>query len=101
MKPLALTIYPPVDDSPSWPEYRNWFRGRMAERDAAEAKRFTEAELCAEFEAARCDLMILTHTGNYWSSPFETCPTNESAVRNRADTMLRFATSPHYFEEAE
>lgn len=89
MKPLELTLYPPVDDFPSWPEYRTWFRDRMAERDAAEAKHLTDAELAAQYWWSERDLTIHGYDAMAYFYLTRECA-----------TLHRFATSPHYFEEA-
>jgi len=65
------------------------------------AKRFTDAELAAEFEAARCDAMLLQHTEHVWSPLGETWSMEPDNIRSRAQTLLRFASRPHYFEEQE
>lgn len=61
-------------------------------------KRFTEAELCAEFEAARCDWMLADQTGSYWSLLGDTWSHDPDAVSNRVQTLLRMATSQHHDE---
>ena len=58
-------------------------------------KRFAEAELCAEFEAARCDSMVQRATGSYWAPLGETWPTDPESVSRRTSTLLHFASSPH------
>ena len=61
-------------------------------------KRFTEAELCAEFEAARCDWMLTNATGDYWSPLGDGWSHDQQAVMDRTTTLLRFATADHYDE---
>lgn len=108
MKPLELTIYPRVTrkmpesirDDAGWSTYYDGLEERRQQYLRQQAKRLTEAELCAEFEAARCDAMIQSQTGGCWQPLGYTWPMDPSAIHNRAQTLLRFASSPHYFEEA-
>ncbi|WP_461169292.1 hypothetical protein [Arthrobacter sp. Z1-15] len=101
-KPLELTIYPPVPPEPTDPQqWGDWFVGRVNEEADMARMRFTEAELCAEYESARCDAMIQSATGQCWAPLFDTWPMDPEAIHNRARTLLRFATHPHYFEATE
>ena len=66
----------------------------------AKEKRFTDAELCAEFEASRCDAMVaeLEPTGTYWVPLGETWADDLNSAHYRTMTLLRFATLPHFDE---
>lgn len=97
-KPLELTIYS-YEDGP-WDLFGTYFNRQRADR-MAEVKRLTEAELCAEYEAARCDAMIQSATGQCWQPLGYTWPMDPESIHNRARTLLRFATHPHYFEATE
>ena len=61
-------------------------------------KRFTDAELCAEFHAARADYAeaIRHPSGTYWT-PLDVQEDNTAAMATkRATTFLHFALRPHY-----
>lgn len=79
MKPLTLTVYP---KSPSRPGpgkgWADWRRDRDRECKQAHEKRFTDAELAAEYHAARGFEPLM-----------------------RVSTLARFARTPHYYEEQE
>lgn len=66
----------------------------------AKDKRLTDAELAAEFEAARCDYLLSHPTGHFWAPLEETWPRDHASAGRRATTLLRFATLPHYDEES-
>lgn len=105
-KPLELTIYPPratepLPTDPDWRGWDSWWHWNHVEQlDAHQRmmKRLTEAELCAEFESARCDAMIQSQTGRCWQPFGYTWPMDPESINNRAQALLRFATHPHYFE---
>lgn len=103
MKPLELTIYPFQNEQyPSgYRIERDGYITRHGAANRAESKHLTDAELAAEFEAARCDAMILRATGACWAPLGETWLMSPDAIRGRAQTLLRFATAPHYYEEQE
>lgn len=111
MKPLELTVYPPLSrftkQIVAWNLEQGYeaYRGISAEMHAPgllamQAKRLTEAELAAEFESARCDSMIQSQTGRCWQPLGYTWPMDSESIHDRAQTLLRFATSPHYCEDA-
>ena len=108
-KPLELTIYPHPNppmpsglrDEKGWDAYYDAMEQRRQQFLKQQAKRLTEAELCAEYESARCDAMIQSATGQCWSSLFDTWPMDPAAIHNRERTLLRFASRPHYFEATE
>ena len=92
----ALTIY---EKHPTADAYRiGGFYSPYAL--VATDKRFADAELAAEFEAARCDYLIQQTTGSYWAPPGETWPTDPVSVGRRTATLLHFASRPHYDEPA-
>lgn len=62
-------------------------------------KRFTDAELAAEFEAARCDYLLSEASGHFWAPLGETWPSDHASAGRRASTLLRFATRNHYDQE--
>lgn len=108
-KPLELTIYPPLAKQPlpfdpdwqGWDAWREWKRLYDREFQQRRDARLKEAELCAEYESARCDAMIQSATGRCWAPLFDTWPMDPESIHNRARTLLRFATHPHYFEATE
>lgn len=108
MKPLELTVYPRVArrmpesirDDAGWDTYYDGLEELRQQYLRQQAKRLTEAELCAEYESARCDAMVVLNTGRCWSSPYHSWPMDKRSTLNRASTLLRFALTPHYFEEA-
>ena len=107
-KPLVLTIYPRprMKASHQGPApYLDLASGRLVSEHGANMlaapKRLTEAELCAEFESARCDAMIQSQTGRCWQPLGYTWPMDPESIHGRAQTLLRFAISPHYFEVDE
>ena len=62
------------------------------------SKRFTDAELCAEFESARCDWIMADATGDYWSPLGDGWSHDQQSVTDRVMTLLRFASAPNYEE---
>lgn len=65
----------------------------------ASKKRFTDAELAAEFEAARCDAMMARGSGTFWAPLGETWPNDLASASERCSTLLRIATADHYDEQ--
>jgi len=66
-------------------------------------KRFTEAELAAEFHEARADYTEASNhpSGTFWT-PLGVNEDNTAATAlKRATTFLRFASSPHYDESPD
>lgn len=92
----ALVIYPkhPAADA---------YRVRGAYEPCAVVatdKRFTDAELCAEFHAARADLLeaSIHPSGTYWTPlDVDEDNTKETAMK-RATTFLHFAARQHFDE---
>lgn len=58
--------------------------------------RFSDAELAAEFEAARCDAMMARESGHFWAPLGETWPSDYQSAMQRSMTLLRFATADHF-----
>ena len=97
MKPLELTVYPKMgsvyyDDEAHCTWSETMVYGLSVE------KRLTDAELAAEFEAARCDYLLSEKTGHFWAPLGETWPSDHESAGRRASTILRFATADHYDE---
>lgn len=94
-----LTIFPKLPRTPGpgtgWADLR---RDQDRECQLAHDKRFSDAELAAEFEAARCDYLLMQHTGGVWTPLGETWPMNPQDTGHRVGTLHRFATAPHYYE---
>lgn len=100
MKPLELTAYPLDTNFPRGYKLPRDTRItiRAADRMAVE-KRLTTPELAAEYESARCDYLLQVQAGNYWAPLGDTWSGEPDDVLNRAMTLLRFATLPHYDEK--
>lgn len=100
LKPLELTIYPLELTFPAGYKLPRDMRitYRAADRMAAE-KRLTEPELAAEYESARCDAMLMSYADYFWAPLGDTWSSDPATIDRRAQTMLRFATLPHYNEE--
>ena len=100
MKPLELTIYPIWDagDGTLYADHpaRQWPTNVGYE---VYRKRLTDAELAAEFEAARCDYLLSQASGHFWAPLGETWPSDHKSAGRRTTTLLRFATLPHYDED--
>ena len=106
LKPLELTICPvgvEFEDGPGnlsrtymtpHGEVTGWQADRMSKQ-----KRLTAPELAAEYESARCDYLLQVQAGNYWAPLDDTWSSEPDDVLNRAMTLLRFATLPHYDEK--
>lgn len=101
MKPLELTIYPKLERPTTGAEIMPYREQWQRESALQGAKHLTDAEMAAEFEAARCDYLISATTGNFWSPLGETWPSDHASAGRRAATLLRFATLPHYDEVDE
>ena len=103
MTALELIIYPFQNEQyPSgYRIKRDGFITRIGASRRAESKHLTDAELAAEFESARCDAMIQRATGSCWAPLGETWSMKPEAIQQRAQTLLRFARAPHYYEEQE
>lgn len=106
MKPLELTIYPHSKKhlNTNWLTFYEAPDGLMTAGRSGElpaGKHLTDAELAAEFEAARCDYLLIQHTGSVWTPLGETWLMNPQDAGNRVGTLHRFATAPHYYQEQE
>ena len=99
MKPLELNAYPKDDGG----DYRHPEFGYKIWPDDlevfADQKRLLNSELAAEYESARCDYLLQVQAGNYWAPLGDTWSSEPDDVLNRAMTLLRFATLPHYDEK--
>lgn len=82
MKPLELTVY---DTDPSDPDCVV-INGYWEYRPHSTDKRFTDAELAAEYHSAWASMLDVPEDERY---PHE---------RPRIETLHRFATMPHYDE---
>lgn len=104
MKPLELTVYPPLDalEQKSVRLAKSTglaiFHTPPAGFFEMKAKRLTNAELAAEYWRAQSDESVITEgyswaemCGGWNSEEYETC--------QRAKTLLRFAALPHYDQE--
>jgi hypothetical protein len=92
MKALELTVYPKLE-RPMWGHQIEGYRQQVrAESELREAKRLTDAELAAEYWAP----IWLTMPDMDWDADYETCV---KQMKDRAATLLRFATLPHYDED--
>ena len=88
MTALELTIYPKQPSRPGPGKgWADWRRDQDRECRMAHDKRFSDAELAAEYWQA--------NTKCATSFPL---PETEWA---HAETLHRFATHPHYYEETE
>ena len=58
--------------------------------------RFSDAELAAEFEAARCDAMMARGSGHFWAPLGETWSSDYESAMHRSMTLLRFASAEHF-----
>lgn len=89
-----MTTLRPGEPTPAdgWPAWLAWHKAQGS------SKRFAEAELCAEYESARCDALILYATDRCWQPLGATWPMDRGSIYGRAQTLLRFATTPHYDE---
>lgn len=102
MSELTLTIYPRQPRTPGpGTGWADWRRDQDRECRMAHDKRFSDAELAAEYESARCDAMMQSHTGSCWAPYNETWDMRPEPIRLRERTLLRFAVAPHYYEEQE
>ena len=102
MTALELTIYPKQPSRPGPGKgWADWRRDQDRECKLAHDKRFSDAELAAEYEAARCDYMIQRATGSCWAPLFDTWAMDPESIQKRAQTLLRFASRDHYYEETE
>lgn len=93
-KPLEVTIHPPIPPEPTEPQtWGDWFVGRVNEEADMARIRFTDAELAAEYHAAEVEA---------WrdSAICRRSPHTET-LEHQSQTLLRFATHPHYFEATE
>ena len=91
MKPLELTIHPPVPPKPSDDtslEWALWWADRGYEASLTAMKRLEDAELAAEYHAMDA---LLTH-----SEGAALCIAVDRMHRLRV--LRRFATNPHYDE---
>lgn len=101
MRPLKLTIYPPIHR----PRYSH---GIDPYRKLIESKRLAEAELAAEvfsavFHEAECELRgrkIALRFGNDHPAVDHYAGKNHEFGR-QAEILERFATLPHYDEEPQ
>ena len=108
-KPLELTIYPQtmppmptsIRDESGWNAYYDAMDERRRQILRQQAKRLTDPELCAEYASARCDAMIQSATGHCWAPLFDTWPMDPESIHDRAQTLLRFASSPHCTDATE
>lgn len=58
--------------------------------------RFSDAELAAEVQNARCDAMIAEISGGHFWAPFnETWATDLESAHGRFQVLMRFAEMPH------
>lgn len=107
-QPLELTIYPPLAKQPlpfdpdwqGWGAWREWKRLYDQEFQQRRDARLTDAELSAEYwaqvhdsqYAMTCELAAEDKPGRkaarHWGAQSD----------RKAQTLHRFATSPHYFE---
>ena len=97
-----LTYHPRHPDMPNVVRYENqWMPESLA--TGMNYKRFTDAELAAEFEASRCDAMVAkaAHAPTYWAPLGETWENTYDAATERTMTLLRFALNPHFDEPPE
>ena len=90
MKPLTLTIHPRLEDTNLNPDEIR--QGRVTTLALMKTKRLTDAELAAEWHASEIEA---------WRDSAIYLESEATAqIEHRSATLLRFATSPHYFEEA-
>lgn len=107
MKPFELTVYPPLTDTEKMSVSLTLSTGLNVWHTPppgfleSKRKRLTNAELAAEYESARCDALLLRHVGYYWAPLNDTWAPDQESVDKRANTLLRFATLPHYDEVPE
>lgn len=95
-----LTYHPTLAGTADIVRYKGqWMPEALA--TGGKDKRFSDAELAAEFEAARCDAMVAraNGTGTYWTPLGDTWSNNIHDAQDRAMTLLRFATEPHHDEQ--
>lgn len=98
MKPLELTVYPKLERPLYGHQIEGYRQQVKAEIELREAKRFTDAELAAEYyrmdglcrkeqwiEAVRDDYCEAERRG-------------QAMMYDRLNTLYRFATLPHYDE---
>lgn len=98
-KPLELTVYPIWDDGFGTLYADKGDRTRPTSVGYMQVvKRLTEPELCAEYESARCDALVQYATGRCWQPLGYTWPMDPESIYDRAQTLLRFASNPHYSE---
>ena len=99
-KPLELKIYPPRPmpsipdgrlDDPAWDDWEDAFEMRRRAMLKAHRKRLTEPELAAEYHQALGEANLLMMAPRR---------AGKMTAANRVNTLLRFATTPHYFEAA-
>lgn len=89
-KPLELTVYPPLERPKRGADimaYRSQF---IDEQLVIQAKRFTDAELAAEYWEHRYG----NEVASGWASDYAIIKQS----RERLETIGRFATLPHYDE---
>lgn len=91
MKALELTVYPKLVPPRFHYGSDNYVRQWKREQAIIHAKRFTDAELAADYWGLRAmvDEAQLLHG---------TLNPEGVRVRGQVDTLLRFATLPHYDE---
>ena len=91
MSELTLTIYPRQPRTPGPGKgWADWRRDQDRECKLAHDKRFSDAELAAEWWRSERDLTI------HWYDAMA-C----SFLTRECATLLRFASHPHYYEETE
>jgi len=89
-KPLELTVYPLLK-RPRYGSQINAYRNQwMRERKVIKAKRFTDAELAAEFHSMDCERRALQQDGYEYRWEME-----------RSWKLYEFAALPHYNEAPE
>lgn len=98
MKPLELTVYPPIKYPTTGAEIEQWRFERQVEIQLRKDKRLTDAELAAEVWSA---VEARTrHAGNILGGQHDN-PYAQAAFNRaiqRVQVMYRFATLPHYDE---
>ena len=91
MSALELTVYPRQQRTPGpGTGWADWRRDQDRECRMAHDKRFSDAELAAEWWRSERDLTI------HWYDAMA-C----SFLPRECATLLRFASHPHYYEETE
>ena len=98
MSELTLTIYPKQPSRPGPGKgWADWRRDQDRECKMAHDKRFSDAELAAEVWQA--EMQWQGYSDDYcWGDEHRD---HRDQLGRDADTMHRFAVTPHYYEEAE